>query len=82
ALLPRWGGGQLPISDTLAGAMLARFDEAAQGRFSDAEMRFIAPLLQLQAAWSALPGAQRLLAEAMTSAEGHHLFLYPFAGRT
>ncbi|RTL20389.1 MAG: ligase-associated DNA damage response DEXH box helicase [Burkholderiales bacterium] len=82
ALLPRWGGGQLPISDTLAGAMLARLDEAAQGRFGDAEMRFIAPLLQLQAAWSALPGAQQLLAEAMTSADGHHLFLYPFAGRT
>jgi ATP-dependent helicase Lhr and Lhr-like helicase len=82
ALLPRWDGGQFPISDTLADAMLERFDEAAQGRYTDREMRFVAPLLELQVEWSALPGSQRLLAEVMTSADGHHLFLYPFAGRT
>ena len=81
-LLPRWDGGQFPISDTLAGAMLERFDEAAHGKFADAEMRFIAPLLKLQAEWSALPAPQRLLAEMLKSADGHHLFLYPFAGRT
>ncbi len=82
ALLPRWNGGQFPISDTLADAMLERFDEAAQGRYGDREMRFVAPLLKLQAEWSALPGSGRLLAEVQTSADGHHLFLYPFAGRT
>ena len=82
ALLPRWDGGQFPISDTLADAMLERFDEAVQGRYTDREMRFAAPLLKLQGEWSALPGSQRLLAEVMTSADGHHLFLYPFAGRT
>jgi ATP-dependent Lhr-like helicase len=81
AKLPRWDGGQFPISDTLADAMLERFDEAAQGRFTDREMRFIAPLLRLQAEWSALPGSQRLLAEVLESADGHHLFLFPFAGR-
>ena len=81
ALLPRWDGGQFPISDTLSGAMLERFAEAAEGRYTDREMRFVAPLLKLQVAWSALPGPQRLLAEVMTSADGHHLFLYPFAGR-
>ncbi|RZL32278.1 MAG: ligase-associated DNA damage response DEXH box helicase, partial [Rubrivivax sp.] len=82
ALLPRWDGGQFPISDTLSDSMLERFDEAAQGRFTDQEMRFVAPLLRLQVEWSGLPGRQRLLAEAMTSGDGHHLFLYPFAGRT
>ncbi|MEO6276772.1 ligase-associated DNA damage response DEXH box helicase [Roseateles sp.] len=81
ALLPRWDGGQFPISDTLSDAMLERFDEAAQGRYTDREMRFVAPLLKLQVEWSALPGPQRLLAEVMTSGDGHHLFLYPFAGR-
>ncbi|MFG6416122.1 ligase-associated DNA damage response DEXH box helicase [Roseateles sp. DC23W] len=81
ALLPRWDGGQFPISDTLADAMLQRFDQATQGRYADREMRFVAPLLKLQAQWSALPGSQQLLAEVMTSADGHHLFLYPFAGR-
>jgi ATP-dependent Lhr-like helicase len=82
ALLPRWDGGQFPISDTLSDAMLERFAEAAEGRYTDREMRFVAPLLKLQVEWSALPGPQRLLAEVMTSADGHHLFLYPFAGRT
>jgi ATP-dependent Lhr-like helicase len=82
AKLPRWDGGQFPISDTLADAMLERFDEAAQGRFTDREMRFVAPLLKLQAQWSALPGSQRLLAEVLHSSDGHHLFLFPFAGRT
>jgi ATP-dependent Lhr-like helicase len=82
AVLPRWDGGQFPISDALSGAMLQRFDEAAQGGYADAEMRFIAPLLKLQIEWSALPGPQQLLAEVLRSADGHHLFLYPFAGRT
>lgn len=82
ALLPRWDGGQFAISDTLAEAMRDRFDEARDGRFTDREMRFVAPLLRLQADWSALPGSQQLLAEWMRSADGHHLFLYPFAGRT
>jgi ATP-dependent Lhr-like helicase len=45
-------------------------------------MRFVAPLLKLQAQWSALPGSQRLLAEVLNSSDGHHLFLFPFAGRT
>jgi ATP-dependent helicase Lhr and Lhr-like helicase len=82
ALLPRWDGGQFPISDTLSHAMLLRFDQVSQGRHADREMRFVAPLLALQAQWSALPGENRLVAEVMTSADGHHLFLFPFAGRT
>ena len=81
AKLPRWDGGQFPISDTLADSMLERFDEATQGRFTDREMRFVSPLLKLQSQWSALPGSQRLLAEVLESSDGHHLFLFPFAGR-
>jgi ATP-dependent Lhr-like helicase len=38
-------------------------------------------LLELQARWSALPTESVLLAETLQSREGHHLFLYPFAGR-
>lgn len=82
ALLPRWDGGQFPISDTLAHAMLSRFDEVRAGRHADREMRFVAPLLALQAEWSSLPGEDRLVAEVLQTNEGHHLFLFPFAGRT
>lgn len=81
-LLPRWAGGQLPISDTLAAALLERLAAAARGEAADAEMQAVQPLLQLQAAWSALPTPDILLAETLRSPEGHHLFLYPFAGRT
>jgi ATP-dependent Lhr-like helicase len=44
-------------------------------------MRWLEPLLALQARWSALPASGRLLAEFLQSREGTHLFLYPFAGR-
>lgn len=82
ALLPRWGGGQLPISDTLAHALLERLAQAAIGKACDAEMQAVMPLLQLQAQWSALPTPATLVAETLTTADGYHCFLYPFAGRT
>ena len=82
ALLPRWGGGQLPISDTLAQALLERLAQAARGEADDAEMQAVLPLLQLQALWSALPTPEKLVAETLTTSDGYHCFLYPFAGRT
>lgn len=45
------------------------------------EMRRVAPLLTLQAKWSAIPTTTTTLAESLNSREGTHLFLYPFAGR-
>ena len=42
----------------------------------------IKPLLALQDRWSALPGSGHLLVEWLSSREGTHLFVYPFAGRT
>jgi len=41
----------------------------------------VRPLLDLQRERSALPTPERLLAETFKSRDGHHLFLYPFAGR-
>ncbi len=82
ALLPRWGGGQLPISDLLAQALLERLAQAARGEVHDAEMQAVMPLLQLQAQWSTLPTPATLVAETLTTSDGHHCFLYPFAGRT
>ena len=79
--VPRWNGGKMPLSSELADAMLRELDQAAQGRFEGPEMRWLEPLLALQARWSALPTSGRLLAEVLRSREGTHLFLYPFAGR-
>jgi ATP-dependent Lhr-like helicase len=79
--VPRWNGGRMPLSSEMAQAVLARLERAAVGEFSGPAMRRAQALLELQARWSALPTESVLLAETLQSREGHHLFLYPFAGR-
>jgi ATP-dependent Lhr-like helicase len=81
AALPRWNGGRMPLSSTLADAMLGELAAAGRGRYGSPEMRCVQPLLALQKKWSHLPTPQSLLAETLISREGWHLFLYPFAGR-
>ncbi|PPD43479.1 MAG: DNA ligase-associated DEXH box helicase [Methylocystis sp.] len=78
---PRWMGGRMPLSTTLADEMVETLARAAQGDFDSPEMRAAKPLLQVQQRWSALPTPQTLLAETLKSREGWHLFVYPFAGR-
>ena len=81
ATIPRWGGGRMPLSTTLADAMVELMGAAAEGRFEGPEMQVARPLLELQARWSALPRPDTLLAETLKTRDGWHLFLYPFAGR-
>ncbi len=76
--VPRWQGTRLPLSSALGEAVL---QQLADPQADDPEMQAMQPLLQLQAAWSALPRPGRLLVEAMTSREGFHVFVFPFAGR-
>jgi ATP-dependent Lhr-like helicase len=79
--VPRWQGARMPMSSELAHAALEQLRLAALGRYEGPEMAAIRPLLEIQQRWSALPTCATLVAERMTSREGHHLFLYPFAGR-
>ncbi|MET0774361.1 MAG: ligase-associated DNA damage response DEXH box helicase [Pseudomonas mandelii] len=81
AAVPRWNGGRMPLSNELAQAVVARFSAAEQDEFIGPEMRALRPLLEVQRRWSGLPTSNSLLAEALKSREGWHLFLYPFAGR-
>ncbi|MDQ3203984.1 MAG: DNA ligase-associated DEXH box helicase, partial [Pseudomonadota bacterium] len=81
AAVPRWNGGRMPLSNELAHAVVVRFGAAARGEFMGPEMRALRPLLEVQQQWSGLPTEDSLLAEALKSREGWHLFLYPFAGR-
>ena len=81
AAVPRWNGGRMPLSSELAEAVVAQLDAARHGRFEGPEMQAVKPLLDVQQQWSALPGSQTLLAEALKSREGWHVFIYPFAGR-
>lgn len=79
--VPRWNGGKMPLSSELADAVLARLGEARRGTFRGPEMEAARALLELQLKWSDVPTRDQLLVEALDSREGHHLFVYPFAGR-
>ncbi|PVZ20590.1 MULTISPECIES: ligase-associated DNA damage response DEXH box helicase [unclassified Pseudomonas] len=79
--VPRWNGGRMPLSSELADALMEQFDAASAGSFASAPLRAVRGLLELQQAWSGLPGRQRLLIEQLKTREGWHLFIYPFAGR-
>ena len=78
---PRWQGGRMPLSTTLADAMVATLGRAAGGDFDGPELACARPMLELQRKWSALPTPNTLLLETLKSREGWHLFAYPFAGR-
>jgi len=79
--VPRWNGGRMPLSTTLADAVVQQLALAAQGRYDTPELQCVRPLLDIQQQWSALPTPQTLLAELLKTREGWHVFLYPFAGR-
>ena len=81
AAVPRWSGGRMPLSTTLADSMVQQLALAADGHFDSPELECVRPLLELQQSWSALPTPQTLLAEVLQTREGTHLFVYPFAGR-
>lgn len=78
---PRWRGGRMPLSSELADAVLNLFAQVKAGRFRGPEMRLLKPLLTLQMQQSSLPDLETLVIEQWHSREGHHLFIYPFAGR-
>jgi len=85
--VPRWNGGRMPLSTLLSAAVLELVQAAAgaAGRRSGArlppEVEAVAPLLATQARWSRLPAADELLIERVQCRDGHHAFVYPFAGR-
>ncbi len=82
ASTPRWEGGRMPLSTTLASALRVQLDAASRGRWSGREMRAIRPLLELQARQSLIPRERQLLVESLHTREGTWLFIHAFAGRS
>jgi ATP-dependent helicase Lhr and Lhr-like helicase len=80
-VVPSWAGSKMPLSSELADAVQALLDGAAQGDFFEPEMHSAEPMLRTQMRMSRLPVRGSLLVEELHSREGHHLFIYPFAGR-
>lgn len=73
-----WGGSRMSLSSELAHAMAQRLRGEGKPTW---EMRAVAPVLEIQRRWSAVPDDQTLLVEHTRSREGEHLFVYPLAGR-
>ncbi len=80
-IVPAWAGSKMALSSELSDEVLRLLHGAAQGDFLEPEMQAAQPMLQAQARLSRLPVPGQLLVEEFTSREGHHLFVYPFAGR-
>jgi ATP-dependent Lhr-like helicase len=81
AAVSRWAGSRMPLSSELAQSMLEQIERLSRPQRGSPELEAIRPLLVLQSDRSRLPARGRLLVERMSSREGHHLFVYPFAGR-
>ena len=76
-----WSGSRMALSGEMADAVLALLHRAGQGDFNEPELRAAEPMLRAQLRLSRLPAAGTVLAERYRSREGHHLFIYPYAGR-
>jgi ATP-dependent Lhr-like helicase len=80
--VPRWNGGRMPLSTLLSSAVLDLVREAARPEaVVSPEVRAVLPLLAIQSRWSRLPDRDTLLIERWQGRDGHHAFLFPFAGR-
>jgi ATP-dependent Lhr-like helicase len=73
----------MPLSTLLSAAVLDLVRSAAEGGPARGlpEVRAVRPLLDIQSRWSQLPEADVLLVERAQSRDGHHAFVFPFAGR-
>jgi ATP-dependent Lhr-like helicase len=80
--VPRWNGGRMPLSTLLSSAVLDLVRDAARPEADvSPEVRAVLPLLAIQSRWSRLPDRDTLLIERWQGRDGHHAFLFPFAGR-
>ncbi len=76
-----WSGSKFPLSTELADAFAAKMREGGAGAAAMPEMVAVEPVLAIQRAWSLIPGSHQLLVEETETRDGHHAFVYPFAGR-
>jgi ATP-dependent Lhr-like helicase len=82
--VPRWNGGRMPLSTLLSSAVLDLLRDALRpggGRHVPREVQAVMPLLEIQSRWSRLPDRDTLLIERWQGRDGHHTFVFPFAGR-
>jgi ATP-dependent Lhr-like helicase len=72
----------MPLSSQLSAMIRRKIQEVKEGNVKDKELSFLQPLFELQLKHSAIPGNNELLIEYFETAEGYHLLIYPFEGRS
>jgi ATP-dependent Lhr-like helicase len=80
-LVPSWQGGRMPLSSQLSEMIRNKIDEVVNGKATDVELEFLAPLFKLQQTRSHLPARTEFLIEYFETQEGYHVLMYPFEGR-
>ncbi len=78
---PSYMGGRISLTSKLSSKIREILENASLGKSFSEEVRFVAPLLELQQRLSMIPDNRTLLIERNISREGFHLFFYPFEGR-
>ncbi len=80
-VVPQWMGGRLPLSSKLSELIRVKLEEARVGVFEGIEMEVLKPMLLMQQINSIIPSKDEILIENVLTDEGHHIFIYPFAGK-
>ncbi|RNC79932.1 MAG: ligase-associated DNA damage response DEXH box helicase [Balneola sp.] len=79
--VPSWQGGRMSLSSNMSRILRRTMQKAISGNTGMVELDTIAPILDVQKAWSILPSENQFLIEKSFSREGCHVFFYPFEGR-
>jgi ATP-dependent helicase Lhr and Lhr-like helicase len=80
--IPSWQGGKSPLSTELSLAVADKLRRYRDGEKDESlEMQKVLPILAVQSDWSIVPKPEEFLIEQTSTRDGHHLYLYPFAGR-
>ena len=79
--VPSWMGGRMPLSSQMSVVLRKKLHDIAVGKYSDPELLFLEPLMDLQRERSHLPAQDEFLIEYFETKEGYHVIMYPFEGR-
>ncbi len=81
-IIPSYLGGRMSLTTQLSEMVRKKLNDFNNGEINDVEIIKLLPLLDLQNQWSAVPEEDELLIEKIQTDEGHHIFIFPFAGRS
>lgn len=80
--VPRWLGGNMPLSSELALGVRRWIDAIARKEPLPDSLQALCGLMDLQRLWSHIPRLDEVLVERLTNREGDALMLYGFEGRS